>query len=740
MDVSVLGIRHHGPGSARSVRGALAALAPDLVLIEGPPEADAIAALAADPEMTPPVALVAYVPDAPARAAIYPFAVFSPEWQALRHAQEREVPVRFIDLPMAHVLAGAGATEDEDDDERPHDPLGLLAAAAGYQDAERWWEDLVELRADDEGAAFAAVAEAMAALREETGPATGREARREAAMRQAIRAADKAGHDRVAVVCGAWHAPVLDPAGFPPASHDAALLRGLPKAKVATTWVPWTHDRLALDSGYGAGVTAPGWYHHLFTAPDAILARWLRQAAVLLRAEGHDVSPAAIIEAVRMAEALAALRERPRAGLPELDDAALAVLCGGNPLLIDLLGRRLTVGDVLGAVPAATPMVPVAEDLERRRRALRLRQEVAARELDLDLRRDLDLERSRLLHRLTLLDVPWGRWDPAGARGARGTFHEIWSLAWDPGLAVRLIDAGRYGRTVAEAATTRAGELAASADGLPELGVLLEACLLADLPEAVRTAMRALDERAAGDGDVGRLMDALGPLARVSRYGDVRRADVSAVTVVVEGLIARVCAGLGPACTALGDEAAATMRGRLDTVQSALAALDREDLRATWLDALAALAGRDDVHGLLAGRATRVLLDAGRLQGEEAGRPLSRALSVGEDPARGAAWLEGFLAGSGLLLLHDPPLLALIDAWIARIDPGTFDDLLPLLRRAFAAFPHGERRQIGEAARRIAGGAAPSGPAGGDDDLDPERVEAVLGLLRRILTAPEGGA
>jgi hypothetical protein len=134
-----------------------------------------------------------------------------------------------------------------------------------------------------------------------------------------------------------------------------------------------------------------------------------------------------------------------------------------------------------------------------------------------------------------------------------------------------------------------------------------------------------------------------------------------------------------------------------------------------------------------------VLLDAGRLDGDEAGRRLSRALSVGEDPARGAAWLEGFLAGSGLLLLHDPALLALIDAWIARIDAATFDDLLPLLRRAFAAYPPGERRQIGEAARRIAGGAAPTGPVA-DDELDPERLEAVLPLLRRILTAPEAGA
>ena len=37
--VRVLGIRHHGPGSARALLRALAELEPDTVLIEGPADA-----------------------------------------------------------------------------------------------------------------------------------------------------------------------------------------------------------------------------------------------------------------------------------------------------------------------------------------------------------------------------------------------------------------------------------------------------------------------------------------------------------------------------------------------------------------------------------------------------------------------------------------------------------------------------------------------------------------------------
>jgi hypothetical protein len=105
----LFGIRHHGPGSARSLRAALTALEPDLVLIEGPPEADDLVALAGHQDMLPPVALLGYVPGSPEAAAFWPFAVFSPEWQAIGYALAAGVPARFCDLPAAHQLAMAGA-------------------------------------------------------------------------------------------------------------------------------------------------------------------------------------------------------------------------------------------------------------------------------------------------------------------------------------------------------------------------------------------------------------------------------------------------------------------------------------------------------------------------------------------------------------------------------------------------------------------------------------------------------
>src|SRR5215468_805135 len=304
--ISVLGIRHHGPGSARSVVAALDELAPDCVLVEGPPDADDLIAyvgLVGDEGLVPPVAILIYQPEAPARAVYYPFARFSPEWQALAWARAHGVAARFMDLPQAHRMAIRVERE-----RREVDPLEELGRAAGFGDGERWWEHLVEERRDPAGL-FAGILEAMTAVRNASPQhaARGEEALREAYMRRILRAAEKGGFAKIAVVCGAWHAPVLTSTAGK--KEDDELLRGLPKVKIAATWVPWTHGRLALSSGYGAGIHSPGWYAHLFDGGTP--ANWMTRTARLMRGEDLEASAGHAIDAVRLAEALAALRDRP---------------------------------------------------------------------------------------------------------------------------------------------------------------------------------------------------------------------------------------------------------------------------------------------------------------------------------------------------------------------------------------------------------------------------------------------
>ena len=572
--------------------------------------------------------------------------------------------------------------------------------------------------------AFDAVADAMAAAREGFVPSL-EEHRREAHMRRAIRRSARGGAQRIAVVCGAWHVPALDVTSTT-ATADAAALRKLPKAKVSVAWVPWTHRRLTPASGYGAGVASPGWYRHVFEhpGPDGV-ARFFVDAARLVRARGGAASPDHLIAGTRLADSLAALRGRPRVGLDEVLDAAGAVMGG-----LDTVRSDLVIGDALGTVPPSAPQVPLARDVAAAQRSARLRPSADTTHLEIDLRTPTGLRKSHLLHRLVALGVPWG--SRADGRGSSGTFREAWNLRWEPELSIRLIERAGYGTTLASAATARLIERSDAARGLAELVGVLDIALLAGLPDAVEPAVRRLASRAATDPDLGHLLDASVPLAHALRYGDVRGTDASSLRAVFDGLVVRAIAGLPAACRSLDDDAAEVIVERLTGFMGALAMLDHPARRGAFPAVLAQLSEQGG-HGLVEGRASRLLHDAGVWSASDVRGRVGRALSGGTPAARGAAFVEGFVAGSGTVLVHDAELLDVLDGWIAGLDPAGFEAVLVLLRRTFGAFEPAERRQL----MSLLSGGIVVRTDGFGADVDPERAAAVLRTVRSMLGLPE---
>lgn len=748
MPITVFGIRHHGPGSSRSLIAALENLKPDVVLVEGPPDAAGVLALAGKATMHPPVALLIYRPEEPGQAVFYPFTIFSPEWQAIQYGLRKNVPVRFMDLPQAVQLAQRAAFAEEmakkveageelalpaaeektAEVEVQQDPLGYLARAAGFEDGERWWEYLVEGRKENREGIFEAVLEMMTALREER-DASGEvppqvEQQREASMRQIIREAEKDGFENIAVVCGAWHGPAL--VKMPPKKADADLLKGLPKVKVGATWIPWTNDRLATSSGYGAGVRSPGWYAHLWENPEDAVVQWMARAARLLRGEDLEASAAHVIEAVRLAEALAMMRGKPMPGLDELNEASRSVFCYGSDLPMRIIARRLVVGEVLGTVPDETPLMPFHQDLQRLQDQLRLKPEAVARTLDLDLRNSkntLDLDRSHLLHRLTLLEIPWGKLQPTYGKG---TFREVWSLEWKPELAVAVMEAARWGNTVEDAATQWARAEAKQAHSLDNLTELIDLAILADLDAVTGDLVKRLQSLSALSSDVGELMASLPGLVGVMRYGNVRKSDVEQISPVVDGLVTRICVGLSPACAGLADEAARDMFSAVNNTDRAIRLLARDEHTSDWTESIRKVAEFCNTP-LLQGRAVRILLDNKDDRPDDTARRMSLALSRGTAPEVAGAWVEGFLHGSGLLLVYDETLWGLINGWLAGVTNEAFIQLLPLLRRTFSTFPTGERKQIS----MKFGHRQTSAQAG--VTYDTGQVEQMLPLLEKLL-------
>ena len=763
MSIHILGIRHHGPGSARNVKAFLESVKPDIVLVEGPPEADGILEWASHKELKPPVAILCYQPDNPQHSAFYPFAEFSPEWQAILYAKQNNIHVRFMDLPSANqfaieeekrkeaeasMVAAIDAAKNADDEidggekiinnsallhidmrykgvTQPElnsnskswfhkkinsnhteeipveedavkqpirlDPISYLANAAGYDDGEKWWEHFFEHRHDNEEI-FDAVNEAMQVLREVLPSKDDRlEQLREAHMRKTIRQAEKEMFQNIAVICGAWHAPALS--NMPKQKEDTELLKNLPKVKVDCTWIPWTYNRLSFFSGYGAGIASPGWYEHIWQYPKDDGTRWMAKVAKLFRSKQMDTSVAHVIEAVRLAESLASLRNLNKAGLEELNEATLSILCNGEPVMMSLLHDELIVSDKIGEVPTEIPKPPLQLDIERQQKKLRLPAMADWKDYTFDLRRENDLERSIFLHRLHLLEIKWGhKSDIAG----KGTFKEQWRLQWDPAFSIDVIEKGSWGNTTEEAATKYVIDLSQKAKGLPDVCVLLQNTIPAELAPAVESLIRQINNLAAASGDVIQLMEVIPSLVNVSRYGNVRKTDSELVLGIVDSMITRICVSLPAACTGIDEDAATHLLELFGKMNDAVNLLQEKDITDLWQQTLHIISGNKNTSPIIAGYATRLLADFKLIIGDDLIKAFYYAMSSSTAPSIAAAWLEGFLKGSGTILLIDHDLWDVVNNWVEQLEEGVFIQVLPLLRRTFSNFTKPERRKLGE--------------------------------------------
>jgi len=158
--------------------------------------------------------------------------------------------------------------------------------------------------------------------------------------------------------------------------------------------------------------------------------------------------------------------------------------------------------------------------------------------------------------------------------------------------------------------------------------------------------------------------------------------------------------------------------------------LANEDFNNAWYGVLTSLSNQQGLHGLLSGRCCRLLLQAEQLDAETVAQRLSVALSIGNEPAQSAAWADGFLRGSGQLLIYDEVLWQIIDTWVCQLPAEAFQQILPMLRRTFSTFDAPIRRQMGERVQHNQPVLPKTSVAG---EYNTETAKAVLPLLARIL-------
>src|SRR5579884_1689350 len=160
--INVFGIRHLSPMGAWHLRAFLDRVLPDLVLIEGLDDATDLLPDVTRKQTQPPIAILAYTDSLPVRTLVYPFARYSPEYQAICWAHEHDVPVEFFDLPSDIFLGlqdreierleqkRREAREPSPSREEAPAPVGVpeprpslyqrIADLAGERDYDTYWE------------------------------------------------------------------------------------------------------------------------------------------------------------------------------------------------------------------------------------------------------------------------------------------------------------------------------------------------------------------------------------------------------------------------------------------------------------------------------------------------------------------------------------------------------------------------------------------------------------------------
>jgi hypothetical protein len=741
--INVFGVRHLSPAGAWHLRRYLDQIKPDLLLIEGLSDANELIPHVTRKDTKPPIALLAYTDSLPVRTLIYPLAKYSPEFQAMKWATEHDAAVEFIDLPSDIFLALQDIEQEirdkmrrklaekpeppEVDPEKKEEvvaaqsptppaevPVSLyeqMARRAGEPDYETYWERNFEHNVDDDSYRLAAY-EFGQSLRELEQSAPRWRAEnlvREAFMRRQIESAIKKGYKaaKIVAVVGAFHAPVLT--GEFPAMTDEelALLRRRPSK---FTLMPYSYFKLSSQSGYGAGNQAPSYYELLWESLErddlaGLPSQYLSLVARHMREAGTHRSTAEVIEGVRLANTLSAMKEGLAPTLIDLRDSAITLIGHGELSAVKDAIARVEVGTAIGELPKGVSRTSIQADFERELARLKLEKykTTVQQELSLDLRENrqaktaesafLDLHRSAFFHRLRVLGVSFVT--PLRTSQQSSTWAEKWMLQWSPESEIQLIEAVLLGETVELATGYKFKTILEGCESIAQAAEVVEDACKCGMMAAMDAARKRLQELSSASSEMTAIAHAAHVLGLVICYGDVRKFDPEPLLPLVEELFVEGALALHSA-SGCDNEAAVKMFVAIDEMnQLALEHADRVD-EALWIGSLRKLSDADDRNPLLSGYACAILLERGLLTNDELSREVSRRLSPGVPADLGAGWFEGLSKRNRYALLARQVLWVQLADYIASLDEDHFRRSLVFLRRAFGGFGAREKRQIAE--------------------------------------------
>ena len=705
--MKTFGIRHFSPAGAYFLRQFLDEVKPSLVLIEGPADFDFLIEDIVSKKLVPPFAIMAYTKEAPIDTILYPFAEYSPEYQAILWARENNTECHFFDLESDIILG----LEKKNDDTQEEEIISETNPKKSIEtDMEGFWERTLE-QSEDMHAYRAGSALFGESIRKDTNADDKsfiRDTVRESFMKRKIKEYIEKGFDteKIVAITGAFHTSAIE--NLEGVMSDKEY-KGLERRESNITLMPYSYYRLSKRAGYGAGNAAPAYYELLwqgFLNGDITYheRKYLSSLAKYMREHGGIVSSAQVIEATRLARELAVIRGGSVPTLEDLKDASITCMGGGSFGEMAMGFAETDIGKKIGSVPQDAMQTSIQSDFTTKLKQLKLEKykELVATPLQLDLRENLrvkseesaflDLNRSFFLYRLVVLGIDFAKIKKSNQDNA--TWAENWILQWTPEAEIQIVESVLKGDTIVDAVAFVLGEKLSEATKISDIAEVIEAAFNCGLPKIVEGAKRSLDEMTNGAIAMCDIADTVSKLSNMISFGDIRKLDREPLVPIVKRLCIRASLMLVGE-SACDDIAAATLADDIQKIHSVFMMQDFLD-ESFWFDKLIELSNRDDLNTKISGLATAILLDAGKIDELTLRMEVSRRLSMGMPAELGANWFAGLSMRNHYALIGRLTLWESLSEYLDTLDEEEFRRSVVFLRRAFVEYSAKEKDMIAE--------------------------------------------
>lgn len=737
-EIILVPIRHHSPACAYHLNKLIDSEKPDIILIEGPSNANELISIMQSEDTKPPFALYYSYNDKKGiitnkkeqYKCYYPFIEYSPEYIAIKKAKEYGVPVSFIDLSYADIARCKydKKTELQNDKSDNYNDDYLLTAndyiirlceKAGLRSFDEFWEKYYEVNGLQKESKewFDDLYKYCNIAREHTSDESYKldgTFNREICMAYnildvAINNKDK----KILVVTGGIHTIALknriNDIDITKKEYAKLLKSKISLDNQEVYLIPYTIESLASINGYASGMPYPGFYRDIWKAintTDVELPNSYNDTALTylvtvgknIRKEEGNLSTNDEIAAYMMASGLAALRSKVAIGAYEIYDAVLSSYVKGEVNIstskpLDILVNNLT-GTGIGKVGQDAGVPPIIEDFNNICKKYKIgTTSTISKELTLSFyAKDRHKEISRFLHRLSYLQIPFATMKKGPnlqLKKDKNLIREIWSYKWSENVYATLIDKSVYGQTIEDAAGVYVENELKKQLNAKETAVIYTHVFEMGLEKYANIVASRLKEVILSDNDFFSLADALSYFEMLLKMSPLYSFNVD-IEDIIKVTVRKVISILH-LYTGVKDEDLSSVMNIIKTIYQFTKTSDKDgNMLASFDDFVSVLnMMKEDpnINAGINGCIYGILYSIG-INDTSSIKNIAFGYLNGtkEQLAKTASFFRGLFFIARDIIFMDNEFINIIDEFVKNTNPEQFMKLLPEIRMAFAYF------------------------------------------------------